>query len=87
MGNEVYNESNPYVYGVFKTEAKPGETGILVHPQSVNGLTRNNYINRHTPIDCVEYYKEKRPNSNFLGTREYNPVTKKYGKYIWKNWA
>ena len=87
MGNEVYNESHPYLYGVFKTKAKPGETGIFVHPNSVNGLTRDNYINRHTPIDCVEYYMEKRPNSNFLGTREYNPTTKKYGKYIWKSWA
>ena len=88
MGNEeVYNESRPYLYGVFKTEPKPGETGILVHPESINGLSRNNYINRHTPIDCVEYYKEKRPDSNFLGTREYNPHTKKYGKYIWKSWA
>ena len=28
-----------------------------------------------------------RPNSNFLGTREYFPKEKKYGKYIWKSWS
>ncbi len=87
MGNEVFNESHPYQYNVFKSEPKPGESGILVRQESVNTLVRDNYIGRHTPIDCVEYYKEKRPNSNFLGTREYNPTTKKYGKYIWKSWA
>ena len=87
MGNEVFNESHPYQYAVFKTEPKPGESSILVRPESVNGLTRKNFIDRYTPIDCVEYYKEKRPNSNFLGTREYNFITKKYGKYIWKSWA
>ena len=87
MGNEVFNESHPYEYAIFKTEPKPGESGILVRPESINNLTRKNHIDRYTPIDCVEYYKEKRPNSNFLGTREYNPITKKYGKYIWKSWA
>ena len=87
MGNEVFNEAHPYKYQVFKTEKKPGETGVLVHPDSIHGLIQKNYIDRHTPIDCVEYYKEKRPNSNFLGTRVYNPTSKKYGKYIWKSWA
>ena len=77
---------NPYQYGVFKSESKPGETHILVHPDSIKGLSKRNFIDRYTQIDCVEYYKEKRPNSNFLGTREYNPITKKYGKYIWKSW-
>ena len=84
MGNEIFNESHPYQYGVFKTEPKPGETAILVHPQ---GVTKKNFIDRYTQLDCVEYYKLKRPNSNFIGTREYNPTTKKYGKYIWKSWA
>ena len=87
MGNEVFNESHPYQYGVFKTEPKTGETAILVHPDSIKGFTRKNFIDRYTQIDCVEYYKLKRPNSNCLGTREYNPNTKKYGKYIWKSWA
>ena len=86
MGNEAFNEMNPYQYGVFKSESKPGETHILVHPDSIKGLSKRNFIDRYTQIDCVEYYKEKRPNSNFLGTREYNPITKKYGKYIWKSW-
>ena len=84
MGNEFYNESNPYQYGIFKTESKPGETGILVNPR---GQTDKNYIDRYTQIECIEYHKERRPNSNFLGTREYNPVTKKYGKYVWKSWT
>ena len=84
MGNEVFNESHPYQYAVFKTEPKPGESAILVHP---HGLTRKNFIDRHTQIDCLEYYKAKKPNSNFLGTREYNSSTKQYGKYIWKSWA
>ena len=84
MGNEVFNEEHPYQYAVFKGEKKPGETAILVHP---HGTTKKNYIDRYTQIECVEYYKEKRPNSNFLGTREYNPKTKKYGKYIWKSYA
>ena len=87
MGNEVFNESNPYQYGVFKTKSKPGETGILVHPDSTKDLSKKNFIDRYTQIDCVEYYKTKRPNSNFLGTREYDPIKKKYGKYIWKSWA
>ena len=87
MGNEVFNESHPYQYGVFKTKPKSGETGILVRIDAVDGLTKKNYIDRYSYIDCVEYYKEKRPNSNFLGTREYNPKTKKYGKFIWKSWA
>ena len=30
MGNEVFNESHPYEYAAFKTESKPGESGILV---------------------------------------------------------
>ena len=87
MGNEVFNEYHPYQYAVFKTKPKPGESGILVRPESVKCLVKKNYIDRYSPIDCVEYYKEKRPNSNFLGTREYNPITKKYGKYIWKSWV
>ena len=84
MGNEVYNEDHPYQYGVFKTKPKKGETGILTNP---HGITDKNYIDRYTEIDCIEYYREKRPNSKFLGSREYNPITKKYGKYIWKSWA
>ena len=84
MGNEVFNEDHPYQYAVFKGEKKPGESRILVHP---HGQTKKNYIDRYTQIECVEYYKDKRPNSNFLGTREYNPTTKKYGKYIWKSWT
>ena len=87
MGNEFFNESHPYQYAVFKTKQKSGESGILVNPDSIHGVSKKNYIDRYTQIDCVEYYKEKRPNSNFLGTREYNPITKKYGKYIWKSWA
>jgi len=65
MGNEAFNEMNPYQYGVFKSESKPGETHILVHPDSIKGLSKRNFIDRYTQIDCVEYYKEKRPNSNF----------------------
>jgi len=87
MGNEVFNESNPYQYAVFKTKPKSGETGILTRIDAVDSLSKKNYIDRYSYIDCVEYYKEKRPNSNFLGTREYNPNTKKYGKFIWKSWA
>ena len=87
MGNEAFNKINPYQYGVFKSGPKPGETAILVHPDSIRGLSKINFIDRYTQIDCVEYYMEKRPNSNFIGTREYNPTTKKYGKYIWKSWA
>ena len=84
MGNEVFNEDHPYQYAVFKGEKKPGESRILVHP---HGLTKKNYIDRYTQIECIEYYKQKRPDSNFLGTREYNPNTKKYGKYVWKSWT
>ena len=87
MGNEVFNASHPYQYAAFKTEPKPGESGILVHPDSIKSLTRKNYIDRYTQIDCVEYYKAKRPNSNCLGTRQYNPKTKKYENYTWKSWA
>ena len=87
MGNEVYNDSHPFQYGVFKSEKKPGETPILVRPDSTQGLSKVNIIDRYTQLGCVEYYIEHRPNSNFLGTREYNPIEKKYGKYTWKSWA
>ena len=87
MGNEVFNGSHPYQYAVFKTEPKPGESGILVHPDSIQNLTRKNFIDRYTQIDCVEYYKAKRPESNCLGTREYNSNTQKYGVYKWKSWS
>ena len=86
MGNEVFNDSHPFQYGVFKSEQKQGETPILVRPDSTKGLSNINYIDRYTQLGCVEYYIEHRPNSNFLGTREYNPIEKKYGKYIWKSW-
>jgi long-chain acyl-CoA synthetase len=56
-------------------------------PDSVKSLSRKNIIDRQTQIGCIEYYKSLRPNSNFLGTREYFPKEKKYGKYIWKSWA
>ena len=84
MGNEVFNESYPYQYAIFKSEQKPGETGILIHPQ---GITKKNFIDRYTQLDCVEYYKTIRGDSNCLGTRVYNKKTKKYGKYIWKTWV
>ena len=84
MGNVVYNESNPYQYGVFKTAPKPGESGILINPL---GETDKNIIDRYTEIDCIEYHKERRPNRNCLGTREYDPITNKYGKYKWKSWT
>ena len=87
MGNEAFNESHPFQYGVFKTEQIKGETPILVRPDSTNNLSKKNIIDRYTQIDCVEYYKTLRPNSNFLGTREYFPNEKKYGKYIWKSWT
>ena len=87
MGNEVYNESNPYQYAVFKGDKTQGQTAILVRPDSVNGLSKRNFIDKYTQIECVEYYKGKKPNKNFLGTREYNPNTKQYGRYIWKSWA
>ena len=87
MGNEVYNDSHPFQYGVFKSEKKPGETPILVRPDSTQGLSKVNIIDRYTQLGCVEYYIEHRPNSNFLGTREYNPIEKKYGKYTWKSWT
>ena len=89
MGNEVFNESHPYQYGEFlETPAKPGETRILRRPDTINkDLITKNYIDCHTQLDCIEYYMKHRPNSNFLGTREYFPQEKKYGKYIWKSWA
>ena len=89
MGNEVFNESHPYQYGVFMDKpAKPGESRILRRPDTINrDLFTKNYIDCHTQLDCIEYYIKHRPNSNFLGTREYFPKEKKYGKYIWKSWA
>ena len=87
MGNEAFNDSHPFQYGVFTTEGKKGETPIVRRPDTVNGLVKKNYIDRYTQIGCIEYYKSLRPNSNFLGTREYFPKEKKYGKYIWKSWS
>ena len=87
MGNEAFNESHPFQYGVFKTKKKPGETPILVRPDTTQNLSKKNLIDRYTQIDCIEYYKSLRPNSNFIGSREYFPKEKKYGKYIWKSWS
>ena len=87
MGSDAFNESNPYQYQIFKTKPKPGETGILVRPDSIEGLAKKNYIGKFTQLECLEYHKDNRPNRNFIGTREYNPNTKKYGKYIWKSYA
>jgi long-chain acyl-CoA synthetase len=87
MGNEAFNDSHPFQYGVFTTEGKKGETPIIRRPDTLNGLVKKNYIDRYTQIGCIEYYKSLRPNSNFLGTREYFPKEKKYGKYIWKSWS
>ena len=89
MGNEVFNSSHPYQYGVFDEKpAKPGETQILRRPDTFNkDLVTKNLIDCHTQLDCIEYYMKLRPNSNFLGTREYFPQEKKYGKYIWKSWS
>ena len=87
MGNEVFNDSHPFQYGVFTTEKKPGETPILRRPDTLNALVKINKINRNTQVDCVEYYKNLRPNSDFLGTRQYDSKNKKYTKYIWKSWS
>jgi hypothetical protein len=89
MGNEVFNSSHPYQYGVFDEKpAKPGETRILRRADTINKeLFTKNLIDCHTQLDCIEYYMKLRPNSNFLGTREYFPKEKKYGKYIWKSWS
>ena len=87
MGNEVFNNSHPFQYGVFTTAKKPGETPILRRPDTINALVNKNLIDRYTQLDCIEYYKNLRPNSNFLGTREYFPEEKKYGRYVWKTWS
>jgi len=87
MGNEVFNDYHPYQYNVFVSEPKPGETGILRRPFSTKALVKKNYIDRYTQLDCLEYYKNLRPNSNFLGTREYFPKENKYGKYKWKSYT
>ena len=87
MGNEAFNESHPYQYGVFKDKKNPGETPILVRRDTPNDLSKKNIIDKYTQIECIEYYKSLRPNSNFIGSREYFPKEKKYGKYIWKSWA
>ena len=87
MGNEVFNDSHPFQYGVFTTEKKPGETPILRRPDTLNALAKTNKINRNTQVDCVEYYKNLRPNSDFLGTRQYDSKNKTYliNKYFENN--
>ena len=87
MGNEVFNESNPYQYAVRVTDPKPGESGIYRRPDCVNGIVTRNYIGKFTQLECLEYHKDRRPNANFLGQREYNPSTKKYGKYVWRSYS
>ena len=87
MGSEAYNESNPYHYQVRITDPKPGESGIYVRPDCVNGLAKRNYIGKFTQLECVEYHMSNRPNDGFLGEREYDPATKKYGKYVWKSYT
>ena len=40
MGNEAFNESHPYQYGVFKDKKNPGETPILVRRDTPNDLSK-----------------------------------------------
>jgi long-chain acyl-CoA synthetase len=87
MGSDAFNDSNPYQYAVRITDPKPGESGIYVRPDCANGLAKQNYIGKNTQLECLEYHKDTRPNDNFLGHREYNPTTKKYGKYVWKSYT
>ena len=87
MGNEVFDNSHPFQYGVFITDKKERETPILRRPDSVKALANKNIIDRYTQLEDVEYYKNLRPNSKFLGTREYFPKEKKYGEYTWKSWS
>ena len=87
MGSDSFNDSNPYQYAVRITDPKPGESGIYVRPDSVNGLAKRNYIEKFTQLECLEYHKDNRPTANFLGSREYNRSTKKYGKYVWKSYS
>ena len=87
MGNEVFDNSHPFQYGVFITDKKERETPILRRPDSVKALANKNIIDRYTQLECVEYYINLRPNSKCLGTREYFPKEKKYGEYTWKSWS
>ena len=87
MGSDAYTESNPIQYAIRITDPKPGESGIYVRPDAVNGLVKRNYIGKNTQLECLEYQKDTRPNANFLGCREYNQTTKKYGKYVWKSYT
>ena len=87
MGSDAFNESNPYQYAIRITDPKPGESGIYVRPDCANGLVKRNYIGKFTQLECLEYHKDRRPNDNFMGSREYNPETKKYGKYVWKSYT
>ena len=87
MGNEVFNNSHPFQYGTFTTPPKPGETSIVRRPDSKDSLSKKNLIDCYTQIGCIEYYKKIKPDSNFLGTREYFPEEDKYGKYKWKSWS
>ena len=86
MGNEAFNDSNPFQYGVFSSSAlKPGESPILRRPDTISTpLSTVNLIDRYTQLECVEYYMKTKPNNKFLGTREYFPKEKKYGEYKWK---
>ena len=82
MGSDAYTESNPFPYAVRITDPKPGESGIYVRPDCANGLAQRNYIGKFTQLECLEYHKDTRPNADFMGSREYNPTTKKYSKML-----
>ena len=87
MGSDGYTQANPFPYAVRITDPKPGESGIYRRPDTVNGLAKRNYIGKMTQLECLEYHKDRRPNDDFIGSREYNPNTKKYGKYVWKTYS
>ena len=55
MGNEVFDNSHPFQYGVFITDKKERETPILRRPDSVKALANKNIIDRYTQLECVEY--------------------------------
>ena len=88
MGNEVFNENNPFKYNEFMNkESKEGETKILRRRDLINKeLPTSTEYNLNTIIEAFENNLKKFPEKNFIGTRTHIKGEKFGDKYIWKNY-
>ncbi|CAG8708860.1 9573_t:CDS:2, partial [Ambispora leptoticha] len=66
---------------------KDGQTGILRHPLTPNGLISQPCPEVGTIFEAFQYSFQRFPNRPFLGHRPFDKSTKKYGDYVWQTYS